>query len=97
MKNGKSKLSLVEWYVQREKKSFIGNEHEKQRLIELIKNRPDAIIQAVKENLHGDILSAMCSGELELINPVIIENVDAHAKEVLEALKKEFLGTEVVK
>ena len=83
--------TLIEWYVDREKKAHIGSPKNKETFLQLLAEEPEKILAAIRANTEGDILRAMASKEVEGIQNVYDE--DYLAKMVLEAFQKEFLLT----
>jgi hypothetical protein len=84
-------LTLIEWYIQRERKFLAQKPEEAKRLFsDWLKYQPDSFLNCVLENLEEDLLKACVSGELA--NPIVcVNDVTLHAQEVLEAFQKEFI------
>lgn len=83
-------LTLIEWYIQREKENLQRHPVIKAPFFYLLKNRPEIMLNIILDNLEDDVVSATISGKLA--NPNIsIYDSNIHAMEVLEAYKKEFI------
>jgi hypothetical protein len=85
--NEEKKLTLVEWYIKREREVISKNPRYEGDLINLLKSKPEEFIELIKSRFEGDLIHAgMTLG-------VIATNYDPdeHAKTVLEAFQKEFL------
>jgi hypothetical protein len=83
-------LTLIEWYIQKEKQTLQRHPELKSSFVDLLKNRPAIMLNIILNNLDEDLNNATISGKLA--NPIVfIYDSNVHAKEVLEAFKKEFI------
>ena len=86
----KKGLTLIEWYVYKERENLQKHPEIKLPFSDLLKNRPEIMLNIILVNLEDDISKATISGKL--LNPIIsIHDSNIHAREVLEAYKKEFI------
>jgi len=82
--------TFIEWYIQKQKEELKRHPEMKDSFFDLLKNRPEIMLNIILANLEEDVAMACISGKLA--NPIIfIHDSHVHAREVLEAFRKEFI------
>ncbi len=89
----KKNLTLIEWYVERERKIHCKNPETKAPFVDALRNNPQIILEGIFVNAESDIMRAMIDGASNAEGgAVIINDFEFFSNQVLGAFKTEFLN-----